>query len=590
MASHAMNLLRYGSIVLALAVTAACSSESEPDTTGSGGSSGTNPGAGTGSGNAGKGGTAGSSGAGGAGGAIAGASAGGAAGSATAGTGASSAGETTTGGTGATGTVGGAAGAAGLGSGGGAGDTTGNAGMGGTAAGAAGGSGSAGAPPEVDEPELVTSAQNAYWQVGTLTETTSGNAEVTVNDGMALQTWSGFGGTFNEKGWEALSALSEADRAAAIKLLFDKVDGANFVYGRIPIGASDYATSRYTLNDTAGDTAMTNFSIERDLERLIPYIKAAQAVKPDIHFWGSPWTPPPWMKDNNAYDRGNMKDDNANLQAYALYLALFVERYGEQGITIEGIHPQNEPGYPQDYPSCLWTGALMAKFIGQFLGPTFEDRGVEAEIFIGTMSNPDTDGTVLTTVMNNATAKAFVKGYGLQWGMIDRYSSLNMDTSLQIWQTEHKCGNYPWVSGTDQSRAPNDHAYGVESWGLIRDWIKKGVNAYSAWNMVLDTIGRSLDTVRPWAQNALLAVDTSGKRLVITPTYYVFRHLSQYVDPGAQVVGTTGGDALAFKNPDGSIVAVLYNSGGAKMTTVALGGKKYQFDMPGNGWATVNVK
>jgi glucosylceramidase len=232
----------------------------------------------------------------------------------------------------------------------------------------------------------------------------------------------------------------------------------------------------------------------------------------------------------------------------------------------------------------------MAKFIGQHLGPTFMTRGVTAEIYIGTMSNSQTDGTVLTTTMANATAKGFVKGYGLQWGMIDTYGSLGLDRNLQIWQTEHKCGNYPWVSGTNQSKAPNDHAYAVESWGLIRDWIKKGVNAYSAWNMVLDTVGRSLDTVRPWAQNALLAVDTSSKQLVVTPAYYVFRHFSQYVDPGAKVVGTSGGDAIAFKNPDGTIVAVIYNSGGAKKTVVSVGGQKVEFDMPQNGWATVNWK
>lgn len=136
--------------------------------------------------------------------------------------------------------------------------------------------------------------------------------------------------------------------------------------------------------------------------------------------------------------------------------------------------------------------------------------------------------------------------------------------------------------------APNDQAYGVESWGLIRDWLKKGVNAYNAWNMVLDTIGRSLDTVRPWAQNALLAVDTGSKKLVITPAYYVFRHVSQYVDPGAKMVGTSGGDALAFKNPDGSITTVMFNSGGAKTAIVAVGGKKLSFSMPSNGWATVN--
>ena len=104
-----------------------------------------------------------------------------------------------------------------------------------------------------------------------------------------------------------------------------------------------------------------------------------------------------------------------------------------------------------------------------------------------------------------------------------------------------------------------------------------------------DTIGRSLDTVRPWAQNALLAVDVSGKKLVITPTYYVFRHVSQFTDVGAKVLSASG-DALAWKNPDGSSVAVIYNGGGAKKMIVSMAGKKLQFDAPGNGWATVNWK
>ena len=80
-------------------------------------------------------------------------------------------------------------------------------------------------------------------------------------------------------------------------------------------------------------------------------------------------------------------------------------------------------------------------------------------------------------------------------------------------------------------------------------------------------------------------------QVTATPAYYVFRHISQYVNPGAKVVGTTGGDAVAFKNSDGSIVAVMYNSGAANAAyVVAIGGKKLQFAMPANGWATVKVK
>ena len=82
---------------------------------------------------------------------------------------------------------------------------------------------------------------------------------------------------------------------------------------------------------------------------------------------------------------------------------------------------------------------------------------------------------------------------------------------LPVWQTEHRCGNYPWMTPFNATMAPNDQAYAVESWGLIRDWIKAGVTAYSAWNMVLDTVGVGIDSTRVWPQDALLVVDTVGK-------------------------------------------------------------------------------
>jgi glucosylceramidase len=84
-----------------------------------------------------------------------------------------------------------------------------------------------------------------------------------------------------------------------------------------------------------------------------------------------------------------------------------------------------------------------------------------------------------------------------------------------------------------------------------------------------------------------LTVDEATQTLDVTPTYYVFRHFAQFVEPGATVVGTTGGDALAFKNPDGSIATILYNSGAATTVTVAVAGKTLEFAMPANGWATV---
>jgi hypothetical protein len=60
------------------------------------------------------------------------------------------------------------------------------------------------------------------------------------------------------------------------------------------------------------------------------------------------------------------------------------------------------------------------------------------------------------------------------------------------------------------------------------------------------------------------------------------------VDPGAKVVGASNNDTLAFKNPDGTVVAVIYANAG-RTITVSIAGKRLQFQMPGQGWATLNV-
>ena len=115
------------------------------------------------------------------------------------------------------------------------------------------------------------------------------------------------------------------------------------------------------------------------------------------------------------------------------------------------------------------------------------------------------------------------------------------------------------------------------------------MSSYSAWNMVLDTLGMSLDR---WPQNALLTVDRSAKKLNVTAAYYAFRHFSQYVQPSATRIKVTGStDALAFVNPDGSVVTEVYNKGdAAKKTTVSIGDASYQFDVPSHGWATLQTR
>ncbi len=460
-------------------------------------------------------------------------------------------------------------------------------------AGSAGAAGSTGAAPVSNV--LVTSAAGAYWKTGTWTEST-GAATVTVNAATAYQTWEGFGGAFNELGWSYLTTQALQDQA--IQLLFGS-DGCHFAWGRIPIGSSDYAVDRYTLNENVGDTLMTKFSIDRDEQKLIPYIKAAQAVRSDLRFWASPWTPPTWMKSSpyqtpgnpvNAFDGGTMNSDDTTLKAHALYLIKFIQAYAAQGIAIDYISPQNEPNYSQNYPSAIWSPSTFTTFIGKYLGPALASQTPTTRLMLGTMSNANSnaDVAVANAVLADATAKSFAKVIGVQWGMSDADQISNLQSrgaGIPIWLSEHKCGGNP---GANVAAAPNDLSYAKDSWGYIRDAINHGLTAYNAWNMVLDKGGKGIDNTRVWAQNALLVVD--GGQIIQTPAYYVFRHFSQYVAPQAKRIDVKGGDAVAFKNPDGSLVAILYNSGAANGNyVVSIGGKSLQFAMPASGWATIRL-
>jgi glucosylceramidase len=107
---------------------------------------------------------------------------------------------------------------------------------------------------------------------------------------------------------------------------------------------------------------------------------------------------------------------------------------------------------------------------------------------------------------------------------------------------------------------------------------------------VLDTVGLNLDVGRPWPQNALLTVDRATRTLNVTPAYYVFRHLSQFVDPGARRLGTLGNmDALAFANPNGSVAIVMHNTEDAEREVrLGLESSVLRFGVPAHGWATLN--
>ncbi|WP_062205162.1 glycoside hydrolase family 30 protein [Demequina salsinemoris] len=382
----------------------------------------------------------------------------------------------------------------------------------------------------------------------------------------------GFGASFNEMGWDALALLPEQARGAIIRDLFEPGAGLNLSLCRMPVGANDFSRDWYSYDETPGDLALDDFSIVHDDETLVPFIRAAQAHRPDLRVWASPWSPPTWMKANGHYagamphpafgniDNGMTEDkvgregtdmfrvDDVHLDAYARYFGRFIDAYAERGIRIDTVMPQNEFNSAQAFPSCTWTPEALARFI-RVLGP--EMAGRDVQVLLGTLERAD--DTMVTKVLDDEEAAPWVRGVGVQWAGRGAVPFVHHDNpELPIWQTEQECGD-----------GKNDWRHARHAWQIMRTFFGNGATAYMYWNMALLEGGVSR---WGWSQNSFVVVDPVTRTHRYTHEYQLLKHVSHVVQLGARVIPTLSysgfENQLAFVNPDGSLVIVAHNDGG----------------------------
>lgn len=377
-------------------------------------------------------------------------------------------------------------------------------------------------------------------------------AEIRVDAARTFQTIDGFGACFNELGWIALGKLPAAERDKAMAALFG-ADGCAFNLARIPIGASDFAESAYSLADTRDDFELKHFSIDRDRKLLLPFIKTAMALRPDLKCWASPWSPPAWMKTNDSYSAGSLRWEPSIRKAYANYLATWIEAYRSEGVSVYALSPQNEPNILNVYPTCGWTGAQLRDFIVDDLGPTLRSRTPDVELWLGLNGDPPNNGhnanDRLITVLGDPRANALIAGIAFQYDSRNQIGTANFlypDKKLMQSETECRSGANSWADAQSL-------------YAQIKRYLDNGAGSYFAWNMVLDPSGMS---TWKWKQNALITADDKSGTIVLNGEYFVMRHFSQFIKPGAKRASTSGpwGDQIGFVNPDGSVVLVAGNS------------------------------
>jgi glucuronoarabinoxylan endo-1,4-beta-xylanase len=160
--------------------------------------------------------------------------------------------------------------------------------------------------------------------------------------------------------------------------------GLSILRGEVPSGLAHLGRGQ----GGAGEGDCTTVSNSCAGPGFVVDFQAAQAVNPNIRYWGYSGSPPPWMKTNksvNCTDNGgNGSLLSSDYQAFATWVA----NWQKSWVTLYGVTPvavsvQTEPDLCEtDYPIAAWTDQQMDTFIKSNLGPTFASDGISTLILL----------------------------------------------------------------------------------------------------------------------------------------------------------------------------------------------------------------
>ena len=370
----------------------------------------------------------------------------------------------------------------------------------------------------------------------------SADYEILVDSSKTYQSILGMGASFESSTCYNLKLCS--NRSEVIESLVSQNSGIGMNLVRICIGTSDFTGEDwYSYDDMPlgqTDEELSNFSIAKDEEYVIPTIQIALEKNPNLLIFASSWSPPAWMKTSKRLCGGELKQEY--YEVYARYLLKFVEAYESIGIHIYAITVQNEPGVnTKDYPSCYWSANNEKIFVRDYLGPIFKNKRTKIWIFDHNFDNynfPD-------QILSDSDAARYVDGtafhhYG---GSPDAMTKIhNSYLDKDVYFTEGS------VFGADGA---------IKCISYFRNWAR----SYNAWVTMIDENGEPNNG--PFKCDPTVIVLKSGTT-EYRYDYYIYGQFMKFVDRKAVRIfsseGTRNLSNVAFENPDASIVVIVANS------------------------------
>lgn len=384
---------------------------------------------------------------------------------------------------------------------------------------------------------------------------------VFVNPKKTFQTYLGIGGAITDASSEVFSTLNKDKQNELLQSLYGK-DGIGYNLIRTSIHSSDFGLGSHTYIEE-GDADLVTFSIEKDKEKRLPFIKQAiDLIGEDLVFYASPWSPPAFMKTNNNMLQGGKLLPEYR-QAWANYYVKFIEAYEAEGIPVWGLTIQNEPMAVQRWESCIYTAEEERDFLKDYLGPTLEKAGLGDKNIVVWDHNRDLITDRANTIFEDPEASKYAWGIGFHWyetwsGSLPNYDNLkNINESFPSKNMLFTEGCQEGFEAEKIHFWPNAERYGNS---IINDF-NSGVVGWTDWNILLDERGGPNHV-----ENFCFApvhADTKTGDLIYTPTFYYIGHFSKFIKPGAKRISTSSSrstiESTSFQNNDGTIVTVVMN-------------------------------
>jgi glucosylceramidase len=396
----------------------------------------------------------------------------------------------------------------------------------------------------------------------------------------------GFGASITDaSAWLIQNRLNREQRAALMQELFGRSPGIGLSFTRLTIGASDFSRTHYSLDDMprgATDPALAHFSIEANRADVLPVVKSALAINPQLRVMASPWSAPGWMKTSDSLIKGSLKPEAYGV--FADYLLRYIDAYAAEGVPIYALTLQNEPHFePGDYPGMRLDPPARARVIGEFLGPRLAKRGAATRILDWDHNWDEPDSPL--KVLADPVARSYTAGVAWHCYAGDVAVQARVHDAFPDKETYFsECSGGGWEPLRSEGLVWLTRNLIV---GATRGWAK-GV---LFWNLALDEkygphLGGCTDCY------GVVRIDSVTGKVTRNQEYYALAHASQFVRPGARRIESSAGthdlSNVAFRNADdGSLVLIVANSSGeVRKFSASSAGRMFVYELPAKSVAT----